>query len=106
MGGGLRKSGRSVEAHSGMVFRNREGIVTAESRGRIRDLQRAPRPAYHLLDWRYYSAGRIITTRGCPYHCSFCDVAPLWGRKAVYRDVASAVEEMVLLSDRYKTIGV
>jgi hypothetical protein len=68
----------------------------------IRLLQRAPRPAYHLLDWAHYSAGRIITTQGCPYHCSFCDVAPLWGRKAVYRDVTSAVEEMVLLRDRYK----
>ena len=90
----------------GMVFRNGNEIVEGGPRSRIRDLQRAPRPAYHLLDWAHYSAGRIITTRGCPYHCSFCDVAPLWGRKAVYRDVTSAVEEMVLLRDRYKTVGV
>ncbi len=95
-----------AEPIPGMVFRNGREIVKGGPRKRIGDLQRAPRPAYHLLDWKYYSAGRIITTRGCPYHCSFCDVAPLWGRKAVYRDVTSAVEEMVLLRDRYKTIGV
>jgi hypothetical protein len=41
-----------------------------------------------------------------PYHCSFSDVAPLWGRKAVYRDVTSAVEEMVLLRDRYRVVKV
>ena len=90
----------------GMVYRDGSEVVAGGPRSRIRDLQTAPRPAYHLLDWAHYSAGRIITTRGCPYHCSFCDVAPLWGRKAVYRDVASAVEEMVLLRDRYHAIGI
>jgi anaerobic magnesium-protoporphyrin IX monomethyl ester cyclase len=91
---------------AGMVYRSGDEIVIGGPRGRIRNLETAPRPAYHLLDWKHYSAGRIITTRGCPYHCSFCDVAPLWGRKATYRDVTSAVEEMILLQDRYNAVGV
>jgi anaerobic magnesium-protoporphyrin IX monomethyl ester cyclase len=90
----------------GMVYRSGDEIVEGGPRGRIRNLESAPRPAYHLLDWKHYSAGRIVTTRGCPYHCSFCDVAPLWGRKATYRDVTSAVEEMILLQDRYNAVGV
>ena len=83
----------------GMVYRKDGRIVNGGPRERMLELSSAQRPAYHLLDWKRYSAGRIITTRGCPYHCSFCDVAPLWGRKAVYRDVASAVEEIILLRD-------
>jgi anaerobic magnesium-protoporphyrin IX monomethyl ester cyclase len=90
----------------GMVYRSGDEIVEGGARARIRNLESGVRPAYHLLDWKHYSAGRIITTRGCPYHCSFCDVAPLWGRKATYRDVTSAVEEMILLQDRYNAVGV
>lgn len=85
----------------GMVYRKGDRIVEGGPRDRIADLEGNRRPAYHLLDWKRYSAGRIVTTRGCPYRCSFCDVAPLWGRKAVYRDVMSTVEEMILLRDRY-----
>jgi anaerobic magnesium-protoporphyrin IX monomethyl ester cyclase len=92
----------------GMVYRKADRIVDGGPRERILDLQGDRTPAYHLVDWKRYSAGRIITTRGCPYRCSFCDVAPLWGRKAVYRDVVSTVEEMVLLRDRYgrTTVGI
>jgi anaerobic magnesium-protoporphyrin IX monomethyl ester cyclase len=91
---------------AGMVYRQRGCIVDGGARNRTLDLQEIPFPAYRLVDWTQYSAGRIITTRGCPYSCSFCDVAPLWGRKAVYRDVASTVEEMILLRDRYGRKGV
>ena len=59
------------------------------------------RPAYHLLDWSRYVAARIVTTRGCPYHCSFCDVAPLWGRRATYRDIRATVEEVIHIRDEH-----
>jgi radical SAM superfamily enzyme YgiQ (UPF0313 family) len=97
-----------VSSHpiAGMVYRTPDGIAQGGPRERIADLPAAMIPAYHLLDWSHYSTGRIITTRGCPYRCSFCDVAPLWGRKAVYRDVVSTVEEMILLRDRYGRKGV
>jgi len=49
---------------------------------------------------------QVGSLRPAAAHTSFCDVAPLWGRKAVYRDIASAVEEMILLRDRYGRKGV
>ena len=91
---------------AGMVYRDGDGITDGGPRARIADLPAEMIPAYHLLDWSHYSTARIITTRGCPYRCSFCDVAPLWGRKAVYRDIVSTVEEMILLRDRYGRKGV
>lgn len=91
---------------AGMVYRSGADIVEGPTRPRMTERQLGSLPAYELLDWSRYSAGRIITTRGCPYRCSFCDVAPLWGRKAVYRDVVAAVEEMILLRDRYGCSGV
>jgi len=91
---------------AGMVYRAGTDIVEGPTRPRMMETQLGLLPDYELLDWSQYSAGRIITTRGCPYRCSFCDVAPLWGRKAVYRDVVASVEEMILLRDRYGCGGV
>jgi anaerobic magnesium-protoporphyrin IX monomethyl ester cyclase len=90
---------------AGAVCRIDGTIIEGGPRQRLAELK-AMRPAYHLLDWSLYSAGRIITTRGCPYRCSFCDVAPLWGRKAVYRDLISTTEEMVLLKSKYGRRGI
>lgn len=90
---------------AGMVMRNGHQILDGGERPRMTNVN-IPRPAYHLLDWSQYTAGRITTTRGCPYNCSFCDVAPLWGRKAVYQNLASVVDEIVELRDCYGVTGV
>jgi anaerobic magnesium-protoporphyrin IX monomethyl ester cyclase len=92
----------SIDAKvAGMVYRCGERIVDGGQRDRIQSGVRMERPAYHLLDWAKYTGARVITTRGCPYKCSFCDVAPLWGRKAMYRDISETVDEMIFLRDRY-----
>jgi radical SAM superfamily enzyme YgiQ (UPF0313 family) len=36
------------------------------------DLARAPMPAYELLDMDKYNRLTVQTSRGCPFHCSFC----------------------------------
>lgn len=84
----------------GMVLRDNKRILVGAERARL-SYNAIGRPAFHLVDWPHYVAARVVTTRGCPYHCSFCDVAPLWGRKATYRDLDATVEEMIELRDRY-----
>ncbi len=91
---------------AGMVYRRADVLIDGPARGRIMDSDGLPLPAYHLLDWNRYNSARVITTRGCPYHCSFCDVAPLWDRKAVFRDLYRTIDEMMLLRDRYGQSGV
>lgn len=86
---------------AGMVHRYDGAVVVGPARARIWDDKEIARPAYHCLDWSKYSAARVVTTRGCPYHCSFCDVAPLWGRRAVYRDLDDTVDEIAHLYERY-----
>lgn len=86
---------------AGMVIRTAQGVFEGGTRKRLSESKASVRPAYHLIDWPRYSAARVVSTRGCPYACSFCDVAHLWGRKAVYRDVMSTVEEMIYLREHY-----
>ncbi|MDI6616928.1 MAG: cobalamin-dependent protein, partial [Syntrophaceae bacterium] len=60
----------------GLAFRRDNTIVITEPRELIDDLDSIPRPARHLLPLsRYRALGfpiSIITSRGCPNACIFC----------------------------------
>lgn len=45
------------------------------------DLTRLPPPRYDLLDIGAYHAIGVQWGRGCPFHCEFCDIVELFGRK-------------------------
>ena len=61
----------------GIVFReNKEKIITAQ-RPLIHPLDSIPYPKRELLDDICLTPG-IITSRGCPYRCSFCSPAAYW----------------------------
>jgi anaerobic magnesium-protoporphyrin IX monomethyl ester cyclase len=93
---------------AGLVYRSRGGIVDGGERPRNRDLDDLPLPAYHLVDRDRYTNGRIITTRGCSYRCSFCDVTALWGNRSVYRGLEATIDEMELVGDLFggSTVGI
>ena len=86
---------------SGMVHRQGSEILDGGTRARRRQLDELPLPAYHLIDWKRYSHARLITTRGCSYKCSFCDVTALWGNRSIYRGLDATIAEIELLRDRY-----
>jgi radical SAM superfamily enzyme YgiQ (UPF0313 family) len=85
----------------GMVARNGPNVMDGGERPRIRDLDALPGPAYHLIDWSSYTHARIITTRGCSYRCSFCDVTALWKNLSVYRNLEQVLDEINLLQHTY-----
>lgn len=68
---------------------------------RIADLDRLPLPAYHRLDMAAYDAFGIVSSRGCPYGCRFCSVAPIWDRRTTRRGHDSVIEEIRLLHETY-----
>lgn len=43
----------------------------------------------------------ILTTRGCPYPCTYCNTPGLSGKKLRHRSVESVVEELFFLKKRY-----
>lgn len=45
----------------------------------------------------------IITSRGCPFHCTFCCSPVFWGKRVRFADPAKVVEELTAL---YKKHGV
>jgi radical SAM superfamily enzyme YgiQ (UPF0313 family) len=85
----------------GLFFRDDDGVVRCtEPPPRIEQLETIPRPAYHRVDLPVYDAYGMVTSRGCPYRCSFCSVAPIWDRRSFYRPADDVVGEMVELRER------
>jgi len=74
------------------------------------DLDSLPFLAYHLLQWRHYKPhpphGRalpfaaIITSRGCPYHCSYCS-KPVFGTRFRAQSPSRVTEEIAYYKEKY-----
>lgn len=98
--------GESLKDIKGICFRNGDDIVLNETRDHFSDLDSAPFPSRHLLDNRlYYSLisrkrnfTAMITSRGCPFQCIYCQSAEDGHR---YRGAKSVVDEMEECSVKY-----
>ena len=83
----------------GMFFRGEDGgVVENPQPPRITDLDTIPFPAWHRIDLKKYEGYGVMTSRGCPYLCTFCSVAPIWGRTAFHRSPANIIAEMAELN--------
>ncbi len=58
---------------------------------------RAPHGAYY----RQFPVAPIVTSRGCPFQCTFCAAQCVSGRKVRRRSVENVVSEIERLRDRY-----
>lgn len=85
----------------GISYRDADGRVRHNDRPvRIKDLDTIAGPAYHHIDLERYTGFGIITSRGCPYQCTFCSVAPIWDLRSYHRTAESVVNEMRFLHEK------
>ncbi|MBD3264051.1 MAG: radical SAM protein, partial [Candidatus Omnitrophica bacterium] len=101
----------SPENIKGVAFKKEDKIIKAPSRPMITDLDSIPKPARHLLaplnrysptpaSYRRLPLGVIITSRGCPANCTFCDRA-VFGEEYRKRSVSNIMEEIEELISVY-----
>jgi radical SAM superfamily enzyme YgiQ (UPF0313 family) len=69
---------------------------------RVQDLDALPFADLSLVKgWRADGPFTpMLTSRGCPYDCKFCSVAPMFGRRYRFRSTESVLEELALLRPR------
>lgn len=92
---------RSWTSIPGLVFRNRKEVQVNAARPRRKNIDTIPIPAYHKLNLQLYKQFPILTSRGCIYKCTFCDIPRTWDRHIEWRSIESVLEEVQFLQSRY-----
>jgi anaerobic magnesium-protoporphyrin IX monomethyl ester cyclase len=97
----------------GLALRSEGAPRATAARPRLRSLDAWPEPAWELFPLEPYlrhrghggvARGRslpVLTTRGCPYQCSFCSSPSMWTTRYERRDPARVVDEIERLVARY-----
>ena len=64
----------SLKGLAGVVYRNGDSsVVINDRRAPIEDIDSLPLPARELLDLDSYNVITVLTSRGCPFNCIYCD---------------------------------
>ena len=58
------------------------------------DLKQLAPPRYDLLDVGAYNSIGVQWGRGCPFHCEFCDIVELFGRRPRTKEPAQLCREL------------
>ncbi|MFH1415436.1 MAG: radical SAM protein [Elusimicrobiota bacterium] len=86
----------------GIVYRQNGEVYVNERRPHITDLDRIPKPAYHIIDFsKQYQIASVLTQRGCPFGCHFCSLSHFDGSKVRFNSIENVVEEMIMLDREY-----
>jgi radical SAM superfamily enzyme YgiQ (UPF0313 family) len=103
--------GRSLEGIRGICYLNDGVPVRTEPRPYIEDLDRIPFPARDLIpqdlfvpnahNARHRRCATILTSRGCPYGCTFCAARIVSGTGYRTHSPGYVLEEMRMLKREY-----
>jgi anaerobic magnesium-protoporphyrin IX monomethyl ester cyclase len=101
--------GGNLEQITGLSYRLDNEVIHNADRTYSDDLDNLPFPARNLLNMDKYRTSKlgtrsitsILTSRGCPYQCSFCASSKLAGTLWRARSVESIIEEIQFVKDTY-----
>ena len=103
----LRSEGEALDGIKGTVVRRDGRVVVAPERPFIQDLDSIPFPQRDLIDPKAYNAifirkpfATLITSRGCPFQCSFCSRF-YFGNKVRSRSASNILAEFEHCAERY-----
>jgi radical SAM superfamily enzyme YgiQ (UPF0313 family) len=116
----LLELARKIKEHGdlsdvdGIAYKKGREVIVNKPRELINDLNSLPMPAWHKIDPRRYPpvphgfikkqkyVAPIISTRGCPYKCSYCASCQFWGQRIRFRSPSMVVDEMEYLYNTFQ----
>lgn len=96
------RGAKNIEEIKGLMYLNGGSRVTVNpEREKIGDLNLLPIPAYEIFPMERYPLHRLVTSRGCPYACAWCNSSSVWHH--TYRSMSpeKMVDEVEYLLNNY-----
>ena len=88
-----------LEEVPGLSFRVGDRIFHNPSQPELcPEMDEIPFPDFSLLHGKLGPVKPVMTSRGCPYDCSFCAVTELFGRKYRFRNAEKVLEDLAQLN--------
>ena len=96
-----------------LCYKENAKLVVKPNTIQVKDLDEIPFPSWDLIPpkeypmnphqffFKKYPIAPIITSRGCPFACTFCAASFLAGRKLRMRSPKNVVDEIELLVNKY-----
>jgi len=86
---------------NGLIYRENNEIIVNYPPDYSNDLNELPFPARHLIDVNKYQTilsrsmpiTTMISVRGCPFHCTFCEMANSYYRERNPQNIVNEMEE-------------
>lgn len=108
----LKEKSKPLEAIKGLAYKKKGKIYVNPRRELIQNIDSIPFPAWHLLPVERYSVPAmggnaaervfaILSSRGCPNHCIFCDSHTIFGRKFRARSAQNIFDEITYLNKTF-----
>ena len=110
---GRIEAGQTLEHAPSVAIRRGVNVVANPALPRLRELDALPWPAWDLLPVKAYLDRRlgsgvdrgpsmpVLTSRGCPYRCTFCSSPQMWTTRYVRRDPQRVLDEIEWLQRQY-----
>lgn len=110
----LEKGRKDLAQIDGLAYKTSGGTIKINKpRELIADLDILPFPAWHLMPPNKYRIAPVLepahaspiapvlTTRGCPYNCSFCASNITWLRQLRLRSTRNVLAEIKMLKEKF-----
>jgi len=105
----ILSQGKEPESVNGILFKTGDKITVNPDRELIKDLDALPFPerklfkntSYTYPDSLYAKTAPIITSRGCPGRCTYCNAQSIFGTVFRARSAGNVVDEIVYLQKEF-----
>lgn len=99
-----KKSLRHVD---GIAYVSKRKIIKTKNRELIADLDTLPFPKHEVFFSEKRTIASMITSRGCPFHCSFCVLSAItrgYPRKRSVQNVVQEIESLIAKYPQLETV--
>jgi len=88
------RAGKDIASVEGIAFNRKGEVVLTPDRQLIDNLDSLPFPKHELFFNHGRTFGCILTSRGCPFNCSFCALESITRRRYRARSVENVMQEI------------